>query len=67
MKKMKITIYKDGTQKVEALTCGGPDCIALTEAYEKRAGIQIGERVLKPEYYEEPVYDSETVREIEKG
>ena len=50
MKKIRITIRKDGTQKVEALGVVGEDCLELTRSLEKRLGEVEGERVLKPEY-----------------
>ena len=59
MKKIKFTIPKNGPTKVEALGVTGDDCLELTRAYEKRLGIQSGERELKPEYHEE-------VSEVEK-
>ena len=52
MKKIKITIHKDGTQKVEVLGAVGGDCVQFTQELEKRLGSPIGERELKPEYYE---------------
>lgn len=50
MKKIKITLHKDGTQKVEVLGAIGDSCLEFTEELEKRLGVQEGERVLKPEY-----------------
>jgi len=50
MKKIRITIRKDGTQKVEALGVVGEDCLELTRSLEKRLSEVEGERVLKPEY-----------------
>jgi hypothetical protein len=49
MKKIKITIAKDGTQKIEVLGAHGEDCIELTEELEKRLGFQVGDRTMKPE------------------
>ena len=50
MKKIKITIRKDGTQKVEALGVVGDSCLELTRSLEERLGEVEGERVHKPEY-----------------
>lgn len=50
MKKMKITIRKDGTQKIEVLGAVGDECVAFTEEIERRLGKQEGERELKPEF-----------------
>ena len=64
MKKMKVTIRKDGTQTVEVLNAEGKDCVEFTRAFEQRLGTQVGERELKPEYEMEPgEYESETVQE----
>ena len=64
MKKIKITIRKDGTQKIEVLGASGEECLAFTQQLEQRLGAQDGERVLKPEYSEtEPVVEPE--REVE--
>ena len=64
MKKIKVTIHKDGTQHVEVLNGAGEDCTEFTSVLEGRLGKQEGERVLKPEYYEEE-HVVETDREIE--
>ena len=50
MKKIKITLHKDGTQKVEVLGAIGAECVEFTKELEKRLGAPIGERELKPEY-----------------
>jgi len=50
MKKMKITVRKDGTQKVEVLNASGDECLAFTKEMERRLGTQDGERELKPEF-----------------
>jgi len=52
MKKIKITLHPDGTQKVEVLGAVGDECLAFTAELEKRLGTQVGERQLKPEYHE---------------
>ena len=62
MKKMKITIHKDGTQKVEVLGAVGPECVEFTRQLENRLGTQLGERELKPEYHET---ETETERDRE--
>ena len=49
MKEMKITIHKDGTQKIEVLGAVGNECLEFTREMERRLGTQVGERVLKPE------------------
>ena len=36
MKKIKITLHPDGTQKVEVLGARGSECLAFTEELEKR-------------------------------
>ena len=64
MKKMKITLRKDGTQKIEVLEAVGTECVEFTRAFERRLGTQVGERVHKPEYELEPEeYELESVRE----
>ena len=60
MKKIKITLHKDGTQKVEVLGAIGSECVEFTRELEKRLGKPIGERVLKSEY-------EETERETERS
>jgi len=62
MKKMKITLHQDGTQKVEVLGATGPECIQFTRELEQRLGSALGERELKPEYHET---ESETERSYE--
>lgn len=62
MKKMKITIHKDGTQKVEVLGAVGEGCVQFTQQLEKRLGTPLGERELKPEYCET---ETETERDHE--
>ena len=64
MKKIKVTIHKDGTQHVEALNDGGEHCLEFTKALEDRLGKPEGERVYKDEYYEE-VHEVETDHETE--
>ena len=64
MKKMKITLRKDGTQKIEVLNAVGDECLAFTRELEARLGAPAGERELKPEYHES---DTEVVPEHEAG
>jgi len=63
MRKMKIILHKDGTQKIEVLGAEGADCLEFTRVLEQRLGAQIGERELKPEYFET---EREAEREREK-
>ncbi len=51
MKKIKITLSPDGTQKIEVLGASGEECLEFTRALEERLGMQAEERVLKEEYY----------------
>ena len=65
MKKIKITLHKDGTQKIEVLGAKGEECLEFTRPLEERLGAKVGERVLKDEYYEssqEAEQDREVVR-----
>lgn len=62
MKKMKITIRKDGTQQIEVLGATGEECVEFTRQLEQRLGVQDGERELKPEYCE---VETEVERERE--
>jgi hypothetical protein len=66
MKKIKITLHKDGTQKVEALGVVGESCLELTKALEHRLGVEEGGRTLKPEFEIEPS-ELESEREQEAG
>ena len=50
MKKIQITLHKDGTQKLEVLGAVGAECLEFTAQLEKRLGAPLGERVLKPEH-----------------
>jgi hypothetical protein len=64
MKKIKITLHKDGTQKVEVLGTVGEECVEFTKALEHRLGDPVGERTLKPEYEQtEPEVEPERERE----
>jgi len=64
MKKMKITIRKDGTQKIEVLGAVGEECVEFTQEMERRLGKQEGERELKPEY---EATEGEIERDYEAG
>ena len=50
MRKVKITIRKDGTQKIEAVNVVGDSCVELTRSFEERLGRVEGERAFKPEH-----------------
>ena len=65
MKKIQITLHKDGTQKIEVLEASGTECTELTAGFEKRLGTQVGERVLKPEYHETQ-HEVETQQEYDR-
>lgn len=64
MKKIQITLHKDGTQKVEVLGAVGNECVEFTSQLEKRLGAPMGERELKPEYEQT---ETETERQHETG
>ena len=38
MKKIKITLFKDGTEKLEVLGASGDDCLKFTKELEERLG-----------------------------
>lgn len=65
MKKIRVTIHKDGTQKIEVLGATGTECLEFTRELEKRLGKLEGERVLKPEY-DEAQYETERDREVDR-
>lgn len=65
MKKMKITLHKDGTQKIEVLGAVGPECVQFTRELEARLGKPLGERQLKPEY-DETQTETQRDREVER-
>jgi hypothetical protein len=65
MKKIQITLYKDGTQKIEVFGAVGEACLAFTAELEKRLGTPIGPRELKPEYHETQT-EQERDREVER-
>jgi len=64
MKKMKITLRKDGTQKIEVLGAAGDSCVEFTKEMERRLGRQEGERELKPEF---EASETEVERTYEAG
>ena len=65
MKKIKITLHKDGTQKLEVLGAVGQDCVQFTQQLEKRLGTPLGERELKPEFHETEA-ETERQREVDR-
>lgn len=65
MKKIKVTLHKDGTQHIEVLGAVGETCVEFTRALEKRLGVQLGEREFKPEYHETEA-EVERDREVER-
>ena len=52
MRKIKVTLRKDGTQKVEVVDAVGTDCVELTRQLEGRLGVAAGKRELKPEFHD---------------
>lgn len=67
MKKIKITLSTDGTQKIEVLGAEGEECLEFSRALEERLGMPAGERILKEEYYEnEAQREEERSREKER-
>jgi hypothetical protein len=65
MKKMLITIGKDGTHRIEVLGATGDECLQFTAEMERRMGAQVGERELKPEYEMEGELETEADYEVE--
>ena len=65
MKKIKITLHKDGTQKVEVLGAQGAECVEFTRQLEQRLGKPMGERTLKPEY-DSTERETEREKEVER-
>lgn len=65
MKKIKITLHNDGTQKIEVLGAVGDSCLELTRQLEKRLGTPQGERARKPEF-EQGEQETERDREVER-
>jgi hypothetical protein len=65
MARTVITLRKDGSQSVEVLDAAGPDCLRITEGYEKRAGVVLDRR-LKDSYHEEPPVVVETTVEMQR-
>ena len=67
MKKIKITLHPDGTQKIEVLGAVGDSCVEFTHELEERLGKPLGERELNPEYeLDEQEYEGETDYEIDR-
>jgi hypothetical protein len=67
MKRIQITIRKDGTQKVEVLGAVGTECESLTRELERRLGTAEGERSLKPEYHEENTETEAEQQRLQEG
>lgn len=63
---MRITLHKDGTQTIEVFGAKGSDCIEFSKYLEERLGTPVGERTLKPEYYQEETERMENNFESEK-
>ena len=64
MKKIKITLHPDGTQKVEVLGAVGDACLEFTRELENRLGTPVGPRELKPECESEP-HETEGEHEVD--
>lgn len=54
MRKIRVTLLPDGTQRIEVLGATGDECVAFTRSLERRLGHVVGERTMKPEYAELP-------------
>jgi hypothetical protein len=54
IRKIRVTLLPDGTQRIEVLGATGDECVAFTRSLERRLGRAVGERTLKPEYGERP-------------
>jgi len=54
MKKIRVILLPDGTQRIEVLGASGDECVAFTRSLERRLGRAVGERTLKPEYGDRP-------------
>ena len=65
MKKIVITLHKDGTQKVEVEGARGDACVEFTKELEERLGAPAGERTLKPEHELEEEHETESDFEVE--
>lgn len=52
MRKMKVTLHRDGSQQIEVLGAVGPECVEFSRVFERRLGVPVCERQLKPEYHE---------------
>lgn len=65
MKKIKITLHKDGTQKLEVLGASGSECVEFTRELENRLGKPLGARQLKPEH-DETQAEIQRDREVER-
>ena len=65
MKKIVITLHKDGTQKVEVEGARGEACVEFTKELEERLGAPVGDRTLKPEHELDEEYENESDYEVE--
>ena len=66
MKKIRITLFKDGTQRLEVLGASGDECLSFSRDLEERLGLPAGERTLKPEH-EAAAKETDLEREDERG
>lgn len=48
---IEITVSKNGESQISVNGAKGSSCQKLTEAIERALGPQIGDRLLKPEFY----------------
>ena len=62
---LEITIGNDGKVVVHVNGAQGEECIGLTKALEQAVG-SVEDRMMKAEYYEQPVTDRLFVRAKEK-
>ncbi len=67
MKELDITIDREGRVRIAVKGGQSEDCIGLTRKIEEAVGV-IEERILLPEYYEQPaaVHDREMLRSTER-
>jgi len=52
MRIIRITSNRDGMNHIECFGFTGEDCVKTTLEVERRLGLQVGERQLKPEFHE---------------
>jgi len=65
MRRIRVTIGADGSQRIEVLDAAGSECLELTRDLEQRLGRQDGERSLKPEFSDAPAGEVERTAESE--